>query len=200
MKKIRDYFLEGFLIVFSVLFALFIENYVENVKMQQQKKLALERIKMELKRNSKILSEWISLHQKISDRLAKSSSAENDSLKNALSKYNSFDFGVLSDGQQLVNTVLTNTAWETAKSTGIITEFDFEWIEHLTQVYALQNTVTNKTLESIVQLYFDERSHDMKRLDVTIKQLDILFHELVGEEKVLSTIYGDTLLKFEPRD
>ena len=155
---------------------------------------------MELKRNSKILSEWISLHQKISDRLAKSSSAENDSLKNALSKYNSFDFGVLSDGQQLVNTVLTNTAWETAKSTGIITEFDFEWIEHLTQVYALQNTVTNKTLESIVQLYFDERSHDMKRLDVTIKQLDILFHELVGEEKVLSTIYGDTLLKFEPRD
>ena len=64
MRKIRDYFLEGFLIVFSVLFALFIENYVENIKTQKQKKLALDRIKMEVERNSKILSEWITLHQK----------------------------------------------------------------------------------------------------------------------------------------
>ena len=199
MRKIRDYFLEGFLIVFSVLFALFIENYVENIKTQKQKKLALDRIKMEVERNSKILSEWITLHQKISDRLSEST-AKNDSLKNTIIKNKAFDFGVLSDGQQLVNTVLTNTAWETAKSTGIIAEFDFDWIEHLTQVYSLQNTVTNKTLENIVQLYFDERSHDMTRLDITLKQLGMLFHELVGEERILATIYISTLQKFEQPD
>ena len=197
MKKIRDYLLEGFLIVFSVLFALFIENYVENLKTQKQKKLALERIRMEVERNSQILSDWISLHQKISNRIGKSTSGESDSLRNALLKYTSFNFGVLTDGKQVVNTILTNTAWETAKSTGIIAEFDFESIENLTQVYSLQNTVTNTTLQSIIQLYFDEGSHDMKRLDITLKQLDIRFHELVGQERVLANAYQSTLLRFK---
>lgn len=184
--------LEGFLIVFSVLFALFIENYVGNLKIRQNKQLGLERIKMELERNDKILSDWINLHQKISDRLAKSSRGS-DSLKNALLKHNSFNFGVLTDNKQIVNTILTNTAWETAKSTGLISEFDFELIEHLTQVYSLQSTVVNTTLQKIIQVYFDENSHDMNRLDITLKPLDILFHELVGQEKLLASVYTSTI-------
>jgi hypothetical protein len=152
---------------------------------------------MELERNGKILTEWIDLHQKVSERLAKLSSGEGDSLKKALLKYTSFNFGVLTDNQQIVNTILTNTAWETAKSTGIIAEFDFELIEHLTQVYSLQSTVMNTTLQKIIQVYFDAGSHDMERLDITLKQLDILFHELVGQEKLLATVYDSTITNFK---
>ena len=197
MKKARDYFLEGCLIVFSVLFALFIENFVENIKIRTEEKLALERIKMELERNEKVLSEWIVLHQKVSNRLDGALSGESDSLRTALLKYSSFNFGVLTQNQQIVNTVLTNTAWETAKSTGIIAEFDFELIEHLTQVYSLQNTVMNTTLQNIIQLYFDESSHDMERLDITLKQMDILFRELVGQEKLLASVYDSTVRNFK---
>ena len=44
----KKYFSEGFLIVFSVLFALFINGVSEDLKIKRQKLIALDNIKTEL--------------------------------------------------------------------------------------------------------------------------------------------------------
>jgi hypothetical protein len=81
MQSLKKYLFEGFLIVFSVLFALFIDNYQEQRKIQQQKKLAMERIKLELLRNQKITREWIIRHGEILEHLKVLSKLPKDSLK-----------------------------------------------------------------------------------------------------------------------
>lgn len=195
MKKFKDYLLEGFLIIFSVLFALFIENYAQSVKVQKQKDIALERIKMELARNAKILSEWIPAHQEIYNHLHKSDHAQKDSLKNVLMKFEQFNIDLLLNDTQLINTVLANTAWETAKSTGIVAEFDFELTEHLTQVYSFQEIVMNNSIMEIVGIFMDQKTHDLNNLDASLKQLEIRFRELTGQERFLLETYEASLAK-----
>lgn len=195
MRKLKDYVLEGCLIIFSVLFALFLENYYQNIKIQQQKKLALERIRMELSRNAKILSEWIPDHRKIYNHLNKPADRKNDSLKNVLIQYDFFNLDLILDNKQLINNVLTNTAWETAKSTGIISEFDFELTEQLTQVYSLQDVAVNVTIHEILEVLMDQETHEIRNLDASIKQLEIRFRELTGQERFLMNTYDASLKK-----
>lgn len=195
MRKFGHYFLEGFLIVFSVLFALYIENYVQELKIEKQKQLALERIKLEVERNARVLASWIPHHEKIYQHLSVSSLDKTDTLRNALLKYNYFNFDIITSNKQLFQEVLTNTAWETAKSTGIIAEFDFELVEYLTQVYALQNVIMNNTLEQIMSNINNKESHDLQNIAATLKQTEIRFRELTGQEKRLEKLYSTSLIK-----
>ena len=194
MKKFKDYLLEGFLIVFSVLFALFIQNYAEGRKTDKQKVVALERIKREIERNAKVLSEWLPHHQGIHARLTNAVENKNDSLRIKLSLYNLFNFGVLTNDKQIIQTLLGSTAWETARTTGIINEFDFELVEHLTQTYFLQNTLMT-SVNGIAAVYFEASTHDLKNLDTTLKQLEIRFQEITGQENFLNEAYRDVLMK-----
>jgi hypothetical protein len=197
MKNWKDYFLEGILIIFSVLFALFINNYSETLKTQRQKELALNRISKELEKNSKILAEWIPHHEKIYRRLYKSSSEKNYSLKNVLMQYDYFSFDVLSDNQRLFHALPSHTTWETAKATGMITEFDFELVEELTKTYALQDLVVNHTLQDVTQILLNQNTHDMKKLDANLRQLEIRFSELTGQERNLEKNYYSALVKLK---
>jgi hypothetical protein len=195
MKKFWHYVLEGFLIVFSVLFALYIENYVENLKTTEQKQLALERIRLEIARNSKVLAEWMPKHDATYQLLYRSSLTNNDSLKKVLLMYNYFNINILTKQESIFNTILTATAWETAKSTQIASEFDFELMESLTQVYALQSLIMDKTLQEIIGVYLDRNSHDLDNVDDTLKQFEIRYQDLTGQEEVLASAYNDVLTK-----
>jgi hypothetical protein len=69
MQSLKKYLIEDFLIVFSVLFALYIDNYKQEVKTEKQKKLAVGRIQLELQRNDTITKEWVGHHNKILNNL-----------------------------------------------------------------------------------------------------------------------------------
>jgi hypothetical protein len=195
MKKFWHYVLEGFLIVFSVLFALYIENYVENLKTKERKQLALDRIRLEIARNSKVLAEWMPKHDATYQLLYRSSLTNNDSLKKVLLMYNYFNINILTKQESIFNTILTATAWETAQSTQIASEFDFELMESLTQVYALQSLIMDKTLQEIIGVYLDRNSHELDNVDDTLKQFEIRYQDLTGQEEVLASAYNDVLTK-----
>ncbi len=55
MKEMKKYLAEGLLIVFSVLFALFINKSFDDYKTRKQKDIVLESIQNELESNAKIL-------------------------------------------------------------------------------------------------------------------------------------------------
>ena len=119
-KSFKNYLAEGFLIVFSVLFALFISGVSDDFKVKKQKRIAIENIKMELNQNAKVLKIWQKDHKIIDRHISELINGKKDSLLAALKKKKYLDFGLITDSRSLINSILTDTAWETAKTTNII--------------------------------------------------------------------------------
>lgn len=193
MKNFNKYLAEGLLIVFSVLFALYINKSVATYETNKQKKIALESIRNELKSNAGIVAQWKTQHIKIRNRITDISEGKNDTLKSELLKYKYLNLGILTNNESLVNTVLSSTAWESAKSTGILTEFDFATIQKLTKVYSVQQMISDKTLEKILEYYFTSEAHDMQNLDRILVQFQLRFWELTGQEEILGSLYEEAL-------
>lgn len=191
--KIKKYLGEGTLIIFSVLFALFINKAFESYQTNQRKEVALKSIAQELYRNQAILKRWKAKHMAIMDRLTGLTAGKNDSLKQAIASKTYLDLGVLTDNESLMDAFLTNTAWESAKETGIISEFDFQTTQKLTLVYKMQEVMTDRTLAKILDYYFDTSSHDMENLDQILIQFQLRFVELTGQEIVMVTLYEEAL-------
>ncbi|MEQ8581341.1 MAG: hypothetical protein RIC30_13615 [Marinoscillum sp.] len=190
MKK---YFADGLLIVFSVLFALLINKLYTDYQTNQKKEFALKSIKQELEQNLTIVQTWKERHSSIRNRLSDLNEGKTDTLKQQLQQYPFFNFGVLTDGQSLINEIMINTAWETSKTTGIISEFDFKTTEKLTYVYLMQEVITDRTISNILDLYFDMETHKMENLGPVLIQFELYFGELVGQEYLLEHLYEDAI-------
>lgn len=195
MKQLplKKYLAEGFLIVFSVLFALFINKLFDDYKTAQRKAVALEGIEQELQRNASVLKGWQTRHEAIREKIEGMVEGRQDSLKAALFAGRFMDLGILTENQALIDDILTSTAWEAAKTTGIISEFAFDTIQKLTLVYTMQDIITDKTLGKILDLYFDRSAHDVQDIDPTLIQFHLRFQELTGQERLLVYLYKDAL-------
>jgi hypothetical protein len=193
MKNLKKYFAESLLIVFSVLFALFINKLFDDYKTNEKKTTALESIEKELYRNAAILSDWKEHHIKIRNRITEIVEGRNDSLKTELLKYEFLNIGVITNNKSLIDDILTNTAWESAKSTGIISEFDFETTQKLTHVYSMQEVLTERTMANITDFYFDTNAHNMENIDQTLIQFQLRFWELTGQEGLITNLYSEAI-------
>lgn len=196
-KTWRPYLFEGILIIFSVLLALFLNQLVENRKVRNLKNKARENIQTELQRNLEIINDWGKHHQAVSDRVQEIIDGKNDSLRNALKSDQGFNIGVLTGNKSIIDANLSNTAWETAKSTQIISEFDFETAQLLTSTYTLQDILINTSLDRVVTTYFDRETHDLSNLDLTLIQFKLAFQELAGQEYLLAELYEEAINKLE---
>jgi hypothetical protein len=189
----KNYFGEGILIVFSVLFALFIDKTFENFKTRQEKKIALESIIKEIERNQNILNSWLKNHNTITNRISDSIENNADSLKLKLTEDDFFNLMVFTNNKPLINDLLTNTAWESAKTTGIISEFEYDTIQQLTQLYDIQVILVDRTIMKIIDLFHDKKTHDLNDLDKTLILLRLRFWELTGQERSMSYLYKKAL-------
>ena len=194
---LKKYLAEGFLIVFSVLFALFINKLFDDYKTLQKKDVAMESIIRELDRNLLVVQEWESRHNSFNELVTAVNNGEKDSIKTELLKKNYFDLGIITNNQSLIDNTLTKTAWESAKSTGIVSEFEFETIEILTQVYTLQDLITEKTIGELLDFYFETPTHDMNNLDQTLIQFQLRFWELTGQEELMVYLYNESIKKLK---
>ena len=96
-EAMKKYFGEGLLIVFSVLFALFINKAFEHYKTIEKKDIAKESIIKELYQNQSILSKWKDRHIEIRDRISSVINGEADSIKIELRKYEYLKLGILTN-------------------------------------------------------------------------------------------------------
>lgn len=192
-SNLKKYIGEGLLIVFSVLFALFINQSFDDYRTHQKKTIAQESILKELRANQAILANWQVKHTAIKQRLTSVIEGQADSLKTELQQYDYLNLGVLTNNEVLIDAVLTNTAWESARATGIITEFDFETIQQLTLVYDLQAILLDRTTIQILDYLFAAESNDISNLDRTLVQLQLRLRELTGQEISLSGLYKEAI-------
>jgi len=191
--NLKKYIVDGLLIVFSVLFALTINKLAENYQTEKRKKIAINNIKSELKNNSKVVKEWNVKHLEIKQRLGDILKGKNDSLKSQLLAGNSLHFEVLTNKKGFINSLMTNTAWETAKTTGIISEFDFETTQRLTYTYALQNIITEKSSIKIINLLYDSMGKEIDKKNTILIQLYTQISDLVSQEQELENLINNTI-------
>ena len=148
---------ESALIVFSVLLALFVNRYAENQRTQEQKQVALERIAEEMKSNRIIIENALRIHKRTINNLQTALIDENNALRMYLKdrKYLDSDgFELLMNGESFYARFPSNTAWDAAKVTGIVTEFDYEIVEALTDVYDIQTYFVEKSIPTVTQTFF----------------------------------------------
>ncbi len=196
-EKLPSLALDALMIIFSVLFALFINDRYQKASVNKQKQEAQKQIKIELNRNAEIINDWIENHGKIQERLTQIVQGKNDSLKQLIRQSNKFSLGYLTDNQNLVQEVPVNTAWESAKSMNLISEFKYSIVEQLTEVYTLQEVVTERSIIKILDAYFDKSTHNMKEFDSNLLLFQMLFSELVGQEYSLKDAYKRSLKKLK---
>ncbi|WP_373492957.1 hypothetical protein [Aquiflexum sp.] len=192
-KLSKKYFTDGALIVFSVLFALFISKVTENIKVENEKKEALEKIRMEIRGNLQVVDVWVNKHSEILERLTQLSEGKKDSLRIKLLEFNYLNTYVLFNGQSLLHDIISQNAWETSKASGIIREFDFDTAQKLTKVYSLQETIMDKTITNLTNRLTATETHDMKKFDLNLLGLQFLMMELVGQELLLRELYQGIL-------
>jgi len=201
LKGFKRLLVESALIVFSVLFALFINRYAENQKTEQQKQIALERIVQEMKSNRDHIAEALEIHKVALRNLRQAAANENDSLRIYMAKYEYFldqkVFYHLLDGQISVYPVFpVNTSWQAALATGIVSEFDYQVVEILTDVYSTQEYFMEETFKAITEII----SLPIENEYQTINTLLFPINELVQQEQktinhideALKVIYPDT--------
>ncbi len=99
--NLKKYFAEGILIVFSVLFALFINRVAENHKTEQRKNVAIESILQELHRNKEVIANWKTIHTEFGNRVKEVALGRNDSLKALMTEQKFVSFDVLYDQEAM---------------------------------------------------------------------------------------------------
>ncbi len=170
------------MIVFSVLFALFIDRAAEKARMGRQKRVALERIRNELMANHNLLANVIVLHKRIASNINRVLGNKRDPLRVPLLQKGYIDFLLLSDNKSIYPRLPTRISWEAALSTGIIAEFDYPVVEALTDVYSSQEFITGQTFQKIFDDLYDVEAADPKR---KLLKLKLEFEELVAQEETL---------------
>ncbi|MEM6840731.1 MAG: hypothetical protein AAF632_00780 [Bacteroidota bacterium] len=201
LKEFKRLLVESALIVFSVLFALFINRYAENQKMEKQKQVALERISQEMKSNREHIAKALEIHKIALQNLQQAASDENDSLRIYMAEYKYFldqrVFHHLLDGQISVYPVFpVNTSWQAALATGIVSEFNYQIVEILADVYSTQEYFMEETFRAVTEII----SLPIENENQTINTLLFPINELVQQEQkaidvideALKIIYLDT--------
>lgn len=138
LEGFKRLLVESALIVFSVLFALFINRYAENQKVEQQKQVALERIVEEMKSNRRIIDSAVQIHQVALKNLLRASVDEQDTLRIYLVDRGYFDpdaFGLLLNNASFFPEIPKSTSWDATATTGIIAEFEYREVTAFTEVY-----------------------------------------------------------------
>lgn len=202
MNKLKNklnfnkYLGEGLLIVFSVLFALFINKAYEDAKTNRDKINAIKQIKTEFLNNQKILNDWMADHNAILENLNDLIENKYDSIQILAENKSYLPIQVILDNKYLIDKPLSNSAWSSAQSIGIISEFDFNTLQSISETYELQQIIMATSIEKIAERLI-LKSNDIENTKGVLIELRLRFKNLRGQEYRLKQLYEETIEKLE---
>ncbi len=193
-QNILKLIFESILIIFSVLLALFLNEYRGQLKENQQKELAIKIVKIELKSNLEILNEWRPYHEKVLNNLneALNSNSTNSTL---FTENGVFTWSLMPNG--VVQRVIDNGSWQTLKSSSISSTIEFNTMFTLSQLYKHQAQGVESTLNRILKIISARESLEQKNQRSTIILLRNTFNEMVSQEIFLIKKYEQALIEIE---
>ena len=190
--NLKKYLGEGVLIVFSVLFALFINKTSEEAKTKRDRNNAIEQIKTEFSDNKKILGIWMANHNAVLENLNNLIEQKNDSIQILAKNKGFLPIQIILDNKNLVDQPLSNSAWSSAQSIGIISEFDFKTLQHISETYKLQQLIMDSSIEKIAERLI-LKSNDVGNTRAILLEFRLRFQNLLGQEYRLSDLYQETI-------
>lgn len=174
----RKLLFESFLIIFSILFALFINEWRKSQELESQRKKALEMIIGELEHNRDGLERVIAYHQQSAVRL--DSAASFTPLDESL-----FFIANRLLERGILPAELQTTAWNTAQLSGSVSLFDEQLIYALAGVYELQAKGVENTLKEIAAFYLNIDNLEATLTKQRLTMLSLYFQELASQEVFL---------------
>lgn len=174
------------LIVFSVVLGLFLSDRIEDYKENQDAEKLMEKIRIEVIDNMRLIKHWAPYHQEIAASLMKYS---NDSV---------FIEAFIDDQSVLFDKVLTkgtfmsrmpaNDAWDIAKSHPLIVNFDYDELLILSRVYNQQAT-TFKPSEKISDLFLSSELNSPQKAKSNLIAFKSSMQEIASREQQLLEFY-----------
>jgi len=135
LRDWKEYLGESFLIMFSVILALVLTEYFNNLHEKKDTKELLENIKTELINNKQAEQEQYAYQKNVLKAI--DSALNNSALQQKILSNGTLHLDYIAP-EGVVNRDLSSVAWEIAKSHNIMTKVNLKLITRLTDIYAQQ--------------------------------------------------------------
>ena len=182
LKSILKYLIEIVIVAFGVFLGVYYSNVNADNKTQKEKNKSISLIISELENNEGLIKEYIKYHENIKiemDSIVPSLS-ENELYSDfTRSEFKHFE---IKGWKGFLFARLQRTAYESAKTSGVIKEFDIELIQKLSDVYNFQDMYTDfgtSILDKAIGI-----NSSMKLMDF-IGTVELMTSDLLGTEKAL---------------
>lgn len=160
----KEYLGESFLIVFSVLLALFLTEHINKLHEKENTKILLRGISSELNHNKKAIQEMQAYDSMVFEKID-SALADRKIQKKLVSK-DEFHLEVIAP-QGILYRFLRKDAWSFAINNNIASKIDIETLSILTRVYDYQERIM-KVEDEVAKIIFDRASRDPKQAHKTL--------------------------------
>ena len=168
----KEYVGEALLIIFSVLLALIMTEYISNLREKENTRDTLKNISAELRHNKKAIREMNEYNLQVLTKI--DSALVNKKLQDELISNDEFHLDVIAP-QGVLYRYLDNEAWTIAKSNNVMSKVDGETIAMLTKVYEDQGRMM-KVEDEVAKVIFDRASRDPKQVHTTLILIRDIYH------------------------
>ncbi len=196
-KSWKEFLGESLMIVFSVLLALFLSEYVNNLHEKQQTKVQIKNIVNELDHNKKALQEMYVYNLQVLKKI--DSALVNTKFQNKIINNDEFHLNLIAP-EGVLYRYFDNKAWSVAKNNNIISKIDIQSVIMLTGVYEdLEKTI--KIENDVAKVFLDRASRDPKQIHATLVIIRDIYHGwAVDREPGLISQIDAVIKKMESRN
>ncbi len=139
-KSIIKYLVEIIIVAFGVFLGVYFSNVNADNKTKIEKAKSLSIIVKELEHNQKLLEKHIDYHENIKVQIDSVSNYVNEKDKYSSFTTSTFKHNELKGWNGFLYARLENTAFESAKISGVMKEYDIELIQEISRIYTMQQT------------------------------------------------------------
>lgn len=171
----KEYLGESLLIIFSVLLALILTEYFNNLHEKENTRTTLKNVVAELVRDKKAIEEMKDYDSAVLHTI--DVVLKDKKLQDSLVSNDEFHLDHIAP-QGAINRYLDNEAWTIAQNNNVMSKVDAETITILTKVYDDQTRMM-KVEDEIAKILFDRASRDPKQVHTTLILIRDIYHAWV---------------------
>lgn len=178
---------ESALIVVGIILGFVVNEWRENLQLEQKADLAMDRILQELELNRDAVANVLPYHEQIAGKLR---ALLADPPQKPL--IDTFLQDVATEG--VGDLLLLDTAWKTANGRDSLAPFDFSAVQQLADVYDLAETGPQTSWIMIITFFSDKEMYAPDADGILLRRMSFAYDTLVMQEKALLQRY-DWVLK-----
>lgn len=178
---------ESSLIVVGIILGFIVNEWREDIQLEQKADLAMDRILQELELNREAVANVLPYHEQIATDLR---ALLADPPQKPL--MDTFLQDVATEG--VGDLLLLDTAWQTANSRDSLAPFNFSAVQQLADTYDLAETGPQTSWTMIITFFADKEMYAPDQGGILLRRMSFAYDTLVMQEKALLQRY-DWVLK-----